>query len=138
MLSLTYVSSTTEVLGVSDLVELLTSIRPRNDERGLTGMLLYSGGNVIQTLEGPEEAVESVFSSIEADPRHTGILVLLREQVEARAFPEWSMGFRNLGDHDVQGITGYTDFTRRSFAEGLGAETGSAYRLLELFRDSMR
>ncbi|WP_051551374.1 BLUF domain-containing protein [Nocardioides sp. URHA0020] len=138
MLSLTYVSSTKEILEVPELVELLTSIRPKNDERGLTGMLLYSGGNVIQTLEGPEESVDSVFSAIEQDPRHTGILVLLREQVDTRAFPEWSMGFRNVGDLEVHDITGYTDFTRRSFADGLGSHASSAYRLLELFRDNMR
>jgi Sensors of blue-light using FAD len=138
LLSLTYVSSTKELLAVPQLVDMLESIRPKNDERGLTGMLLYSGGNVIQTLEGPEESVDEVFAAIETDPRHTGVLVLLREQIETRAFPEWSMGFRNIGDREVHDIDGYTDFTRRSFADGLGAQASSAYRLLELFRDNMR
>ena len=138
MLSLTYVSSTKELLAVPELVELLESIRPKNDDLGLTGMLLYSGGNVIQTLEGPEDSVESVFASIEKDPRHSGILVLLRDQIEARSFPEWSMGFRNVSDREVHDIAGYTDFTQRSFADGLGSQSGSAYRLLELFRANMR
>ena len=101
MLSLTYVSSTKELLSVPELVELLESVRPKNDELELTGMMLYSGGNVIQTLEGPEESVEKVFASIAADPRHTGIRVLQREQVETRAYPEWSMGFRNLGEREA-------------------------------------
>ncbi|GAA4703028.1 BLUF domain-containing protein [Nocardioides conyzicola] len=138
MLSLTYVSSTKELLSVQELVELLEAIRPKNDELELTGMLLYSGGNVIQTLEGPDETVEQIFASIEVDPRHTGVLVLLREQIEERAFPQWSMGFRNLGDREVHDIEGYEDFTRRSFAQGLGAQTSPAYRLLELFRANMR
>lgn len=125
MLSLTYVSSTKELLSVPQLVELLESIRPKNDELELTGMLLYSGGNVIQTLEGPDESVERVFASIETDPRHTGILVLLREQVERRAFPRWSMGFRNLSE-------------REDLGDGLGDQSSSAHRLLELFRANMR
>ena len=110
-----------------ELVELLESIRPKNDDLGLTGMLLYSGGNVIQTLEGPEESVEKVFASIETDPRHTGITVLQREQIETRSFPEWSMGFRNLSEREVHDI-----------GDGLGPRSGSAYELLELFRAAMR
>ena len=104
MLSLTYVSATAELLSVTELVELLESIRPKNDQLELTGMLLYSGGNVIQTLEGPEESVESVFASIEADPRHTGVIVVRREQVDARTFPAWSMAFRNLGEREVHDV----------------------------------
>ena len=104
LLSLTYVSSTQELLSVQELVELLEAIRPKNDELGLTGMLLYSGGNVIQTLEGPEESVESVFASIEADPRHTGVRVLQRERVEMRTFPRWSMGFRNLSEREAPDV----------------------------------
>ncbi|MEP9363259.1 BLUF domain-containing protein [Nocardioides sp. CN2-186] len=104
MLSLTYVSSTKELLTVPELVELLESIRPKNDQLELTGMLLYSGGNVIQTLEGPDDAVQSVFASIQKDPRHAGVVVVRREQIEARAFPEWSMAFRNLGEREVHDV----------------------------------
>jgi hypothetical protein len=82
-------------------------------------MLLYSGGNVIQTLEGPEESVEKVFASIETDPRHTGMRVLLRERIETRAFPEWSMGFRNITEREVRDISGYPE------------------KLLELFRSNL-
>ena len=106
VLSLTYVSSTQELLSVQELVELLEAIRPKNEELELTGMLLYSGGNVIQTLEGPEESVEKVFASIESDPRHTGIRVLQREQVETRTFPRWSMGFRNLSEREADDVPG--------------------------------
>ncbi len=137
MLSLTYVSSARSLLSVPELVELLTSIRPKNDALELTGLLLYSDGNIIQTLEGPDTSVETVFASIARDPRHTGIIVLLREKAEERAFPEWSMGFRNLGEHEIDDIRGYTDFARRTIGHGLGKQTSSAYRLLELFQRNL-
>jgi predicted sulfurtransferase len=104
LLSITYVSSTKELLSVQELVELLEAIRPKNDELELTGMLLYSGGNVIQTIEGPEESVDKVFASIQADSRHTGIKVLQRQQVETRAFPQWSMAFRNLSERETHDV----------------------------------
>jgi hypothetical protein len=138
MLSLTYVSSATNLLDTTSLVTLLEHVRPRNEELGLTGMLLYSGGNIIQNLEGPDEVVDSTFAAIERDPRHRGVLVVLREQVEERGFPDWSMGFRELGGADIQGVSGYTDFMRRPVGAGLGDSTHAAYRLLELFRQSMR
>jgi hypothetical protein len=138
MLSLTYVSSASRMLDAGSLVDLLVDIRPRNEELGLTGMLLYSGGNIIQTLEGPEDVVEDTFATIGRDPRHRGVLVLLRDRVQERAFPDWSMGFRELGAADLDGVSGYNDFLRRPAGRGLGDSGHAAYRLLELFRENMR
>lgn len=138
MLSLTYVSSAAEMLEVDDLVDLLEAIRPRNEERGLTGMLLYSGGNIIQTLEGPDDVVDATFAAIERDTRHRGVIMMLREPITERAFADWSMGFRSIGSADLQGVAGYSDFLRRPFGRDLGESTPAAYRLLEVFRDTMR
>ena len=138
MLSLTYVSSATASLDTRSLVDMLTQIRPRNEELGLTGMLLYSGGNIIQTLEGPEDVVDGTFATIERDVRHRGVLVLLREPVRERAFADWSMGFRELGSADLDAVSGYSDFLRRPSGSGLGDSGPAAYRLLELFRENMR
>ncbi|GAA1154816.1 BLUF domain-containing protein [Nocardioides aquiterrae] len=138
MISLTYVSSATDLLDTTGLVDLLVDVRPRNEERGVTGMLLYSGGNIIQNLEGPDDVVDATFASIERDPRHRGVLVVLREEVEERGFPDWSMGFRELGGADLQGVSGFTDFLRRPVGSGLGDSSRAAYRLLELFRENMR
>lgn len=138
MLSLTYVSSATDLLEPEQLADLLVQVRPRNEERDLTGLLLYSRGNIIQVLEGPADAVESTFAEIERDPRHRGLLVLLREPIEERAFPDWSMGFRDLGDLDPAAIEGYNDFLRAPAAEGLAEQGPAAYQLLRTFGDSMR
>ena len=138
MLSLTYVSSARRLLDTASLVGMLADIRPRNDELGLTGMLLYSGGNIIQTLEGPEDVVESTFSRIELDPRHHGVLVVLRDPIEERGFADWSMGFRELSGADLEGVDGFSDFLRRPVAAGLGDSAPAAYRLLEVFRQTMR
>jgi hypothetical protein len=71
---------------------MLATIRPKNETLCLTGMLLYSGGNIIQTLDGPDEAVDTTFASIVRDPRHRGVFTLLRERIDERAFPDWTMG----------------------------------------------
>lgn len=134
MLSLTYVSSATELLSVPQLVEMLEAIRPKNDHLALTGMLLYSGGNIIQALEGPDAAVDSIFATIEADSRHAEVKVLQREPIDQRAFEDWSMGFRNVTEREVRDIDGYGDFVRRPVAQGLGSQASPTYDLLEMFR----
>ena len=137
MISLTYVSSATVLLTVPQLVEMLEEIRPRNHRLELTGMLLYSGGNIVQALEGPDGAVDSVFAAIESDPRHAEVKVLHRGPIAERAFDDWSMGFRNVSEREVRDIDGYADFLRRPAAEGLGDLAAPTYDLLELLRASL-
>ena len=96
------------------LVGMLNVIRPRNTERGLTGLLLYSGGNIIQTLEGPDDIVASTYAAIEADPRHSDVTEAFRFAIDERSFPDWSMGFTNVRDVDTSGIEGFNRFLQAS------------------------
>ena len=136
VLSLTYTSTVTRLLPVDQLVELVEETRQKNERLGITGLLLYSGGNVIQTLEGTPYAVDSVFDAISVDPRHGGIQVLERRTVESRAFSTWSMGFRNVTAREVADIAVYTDFVRHCVGRDLTTHAGSAFELLERFRAS--
>lgn len=138
MLSLTYVSSAVELPDPERLVEMLKRIRPRNQALGLSGMLLYSDGNIMQTLEGPDDVVETIFRTIEADPRHHDIIVILREPTERRAFPDWSMGFRRLSGEHLETLPGYDDFMSRPVAQDLGDNAASAYHLMDSFRSTVR
>src|SRR5688500_11028386 len=132
MLSITYVSTADRLLSKPDLLSMLASIRPRNEALGLSGMLLYRGGNIIQTLEGPDAVVDATYAKIEKDPRHKGVLLLLRDPVEERLFPDWSMGFHEVSTEDVTAVDGYTEFLRRPTTQSLGDRAAPAYRLLEL------
>lgn len=138
LLSLTYVSSATELLAVPELLDLLATIRPKNEALGLSGLLLYSGGNVIQVLEGPEDAVESTFAAIADDPRHRDVIVMLRDPIQERAFPDWSMGFRNVSPADVQGTEGLNTFLQEPLAAEFEDRAEPAFYLLQLFKETMR
>lgn len=134
MLSLTYLSSATELMGEADLEQLLTSIRPKNAARGLSGMLLYSGGNIIQTLEGPETAVRETYAQISTDRRHRGLIVMLEEPIRERVFPDWSMGYRHVPGH--RHPEGFTTFLQGPTPAD--PHLGTAGRLLSVFKESMR
>lgn len=86
------------------LGELLETARTRNARENLSGLLLYDGEHFLQWLEGPAQGVDRVWSSIQADDRHSNIELLGRPRLPVRLFRGWEMG-----------LAGHT----RSIAEGV-------------------
>lgn len=87
-----YVSRFSQPFSHDELDALAADAAARNLGRGITGMLMFSGGIFYQVLEGPELAVNELFHKISLDPRHKDVLVLtVQEDVESRQFPSWAM-----------------------------------------------
>lgn len=106
---LIYLSSETESFNEHELLTILEKSIKNNKNRGITGVLLYSGGNFIQLLEGPKDEVEALFKVISADKRHNNIIRLLAEYSDTRDFPDWKMGFRKITPSMAeQKITGFS------------------------------
>lgn len=82
------------------LDELIDVARRNNEQRGITGALLYTGGHFAQVLEGPEDAVRRTMASIERDPRHTAVRRLLEAPMPRRLFGLWSMALRDAPGAD--------------------------------------
>ena len=138
LFSLVYVSSAKELLSPADLSALLQTSRRNNQREGVTGMLLYKGGNFMQALEGEPEAIHRLHERILKDRRHHGLLTLLEKPIKERQFTQWSMGFSNLGDPLLRGLPGYSDFLDVPLsAEALAADPSRAQKLLQLFRTRM-
>lgn len=95
---LLYVSSARRHLDEPEIEAILKPARTRNAARGITGMLVYGGGNFIQLLEGPREAVEGLFGRIEQDPRHRQVIRIAGFEDGEREFADWSMGYARARD----------------------------------------
>lgn len=104
-----YQSRTTTALDDAELAQLLTQSRAYNAAHGLTGVLLYSHGNIVQLLEGTQAKVDAVFSRIARDPRHFRVIRLADGPIPHRLFAQWSMGFRTINPADFAHLTGYID-----------------------------
>jgi hypothetical protein len=139
MISLIYVSTATHLLSKEELLDILR-VSLRNNEIGpVTGLLLYQGGNFMQVLEGPEEAVMDIFGKIQKDTRHTDIIVLNNEPLEERAFSDWRMAFLNLDDETARAEHGLSDFLREDFKADKFRETPKlAYSMLLSFKENVR
>ena len=91
-----YLSSATKPMDDHELFELLEELREKNKKKGITGMLLYKGGNYMQFLEGEERVLKPLLERIKRDPRHKDITLLMEDETEQRVFKSWSMGFVNM------------------------------------------
>lgn len=109
MFSLTYVSSALMPFSARQLRSLLEKCVSNNRPRDITGMLLYKDGNFMQVLEGEERVVRAVHITIAVDPQHRGVTTLLQGSTPGRQFPNWSMGFKDLGA-DLDNPEGYSEF----------------------------
>lgn len=98
--SIVYISSATHKMTDADLNALLEASRKRNAENSLTGALLYSDGNFMQMLEGPQPSIESAMRRIHASKLHHGIIVLIDEPVSVREFASWHMAFKHVAPHE--------------------------------------
>jgi hypothetical protein len=112
-----YVSTASELMTPQELAGMLRAARQRNQENGITGLLLYRGGNFLQYFEGPPEAVATLHARIRRDPRHYGVITVHEGQIAARQFPAWSMGFDDLNGVDAERLDGFSDFLRTGFRD---------------------
>jgi hypothetical protein len=84
----------------TDLRDILSEARVRNERDGITGALLSGDGWFAQVLEGSPEAVHSLIESINRDARHHDMVALPESAVTERTFPDWAMGFAMSGESE--------------------------------------
>jgi hypothetical protein len=109
LITLVYLSNAAYGFTEQDLKDILSVSRANNSKIGLSGVLIYCDGNILQVLEGPEEHVMNLYNKIEKDPRHTGLIMLQNREITVRSFDEWSMGFRSSSKGEFEEIEGYLD-----------------------------
>lgn len=78
---------------VAAVESILEASQRTNAALNITGALIFNSGMFAQVLEGARGAIEFLIERIMRDPRHGNVEVLMFDKVEARAFPDWSMGF---------------------------------------------
>ena len=80
---------------LSDLVQRSSE---SNKAAGITGLLLLSGDQFLQVLEGPSDAVNQLFGRIMRDKRHHDVRLLTFEPIGDVYFSDWNMYLVDLYD----------------------------------------
>lgn len=138
MIELVYVSRAEKRFNSDELKQMLRVFRQKNQAVGITGLFLYDGnGTFIQALEGEKDSVLPLFEKIRADDRHSRVNLLGERKIDARSFPDWRMGFKNLDQSPLTDLEGYSDFLSQADRSAyLAKESSFALELLEYFKNN--
>ena len=60
--------------------------------------MIYANGYFMQLIEGPQIAVDELYSAIEADPRHEVLSLIHNQEIKDRHFSDWAMEYRDSDD----------------------------------------
>ena len=137
---LLYVSSATENFDEDDLLDIMNQARKNNKKNGITGLLLFADGSIVQLLEGNKELVERTYETIARDPRHSGLIRLVGEYSESRDFADWSMGFQRIESKSLTDVEGFNNLLENKDLGGdqLTAISKRMRILFETFRKTAR
>ena len=92
-----YISSFAQDMSNDEIEELARQAAKKNAENDITGVLMARGGVFFQIIEGPEENIDRLFTTILKDPRHEKVITLgIQIGDIQRLFLGWNMKAINL------------------------------------------
>ena len=100
--SIAYVSSVTRGLTADEIDSILQDAREFNAERDISGVLLFSGLEFFQLLEGSPDALDAVMDRINIAKAHSNIRILFDGEAAERHFATWHMGLINAPGTEIQ------------------------------------
>lgn len=74
-----------------DITKLLNQSIRNNKAKGINGILLLSGHQFLQVLEGPPKLVNELYKNIVNDERHNNVQLLHYESISDPFFSDWNM-----------------------------------------------
>lgn len=73
-----------------------------NSNKGVTGLLVLSGDQFLQVLEGESKDINELYAKILQDSRHHSVRLISFESVPERFFENWAMRLVDLYDLPMQ------------------------------------
>jgi hypothetical protein len=127
-----YSSQANSAMTMSDLEAILIDARTGNEERNVTGVLVYVDRVFLQILEGEKETLLQLMRSIAADKRHSGVTVFYEAEVERPMFSNWRMAHIDARPDQMAAWAGLEGTARiEDIAQGIRRDPQRASRVIE-------
>ncbi|SFR06089.1 EAL domain, c-di-GMP-specific phosphodiesterase class I (or its enzymatically inactive variant) [Enterobacter sp. kpr-6] len=99
-----YRSHISDDVPVKTLRDMVNTAAKKNEQAGVTGILLFNGTHFFQLLEGPEEGVFKIYRDICEDARHCNVVELLCDYAPTRRFGKAGMELFDLREYDREDV----------------------------------
>lgn len=123
-----YTSSACPDFTANDMRNIAIKASTQNEKLGITGILLFIDGGILQVLEGDKDIVQPLYEKIANDVAHTNLTKLIDHTTPRREFPQWSMGFRMVEDSDHLDFA--FDLTQENFKKHLPEDASPEVSIL--------
>ncbi|MFW2176792.1 MULTISPECIES: BLUF domain-containing protein [unclassified Moraxella] len=81
------------------LIDILTVSHRVNPITGIKGFLYFKDHKFLQYLEGEELAIINLYHTIQQDPRHKQVKLIVQGRLEKNIFEDWVMHYVNVYQH---------------------------------------
>lgn len=85
----------------NEIVNIVKSSTSKNKKWSVTGVLFLENDHFFQTIEGRQSDVEHVYKTIKRDNRHSDIVELVNQPIDARTFDNWSLEAFYIDNPDI-------------------------------------
>jgi hypothetical protein len=104
--SLLYVSHSLLELSqaIREVEDIVKVSRPRNASLSVTGALIFTEVHFAQILEGPQQGVDELMTSICRDKRHRDVTIIHNGVVPARRFANWSLAYAGPASYVAEAV----------------------------------
>jgi hypothetical protein len=92
-----YVSRPRSGMSLVEVPRIVAHCRAHNALDGISGVLLFTGLDFAQVIEGAPDVVGRLWTRILADDRHQDIVPVLDARAQTRWFPDWRVGYPSDG-----------------------------------------
>lgn len=116
-----------------EIQKILASCERNNPTQNITGVLLHSGNNFIQYLEGDKDIIK-LYDLIKSDPRHSRVVLLSYGPIRERNFPSWHMGYKNLNREELTFHTSATEEDRKIFRQLIQGDQSNDVNAVNLLK----
>jgi hypothetical protein len=98
-----YVSTLAPDVPVSIVAAIAGKARPANQERDITGLLIFDGMRFCEQLEGSQKGVLALLERIRHDPRHINVGILHHGPLAERRFKRFRLGYTSAENDEPLG-----------------------------------
>lgn len=115
-----------------EILKILEKSRKKNQEKNISGFLVYSEMNFIQCLEGEYKTVLDLYDIIKIDERHKNTVLISLSSIKDRTFPTWAMGAKKLDFDKMDFLSDLTEEEKKTFIKLIsGEETSKAIDVIK-------
>ncbi len=102
-----YTSRATPDFDSGEVFRIIETSARNNPTRGVTGFLAFAHDSFVQLVEGPAGALDDLLEELHGDPRHQGLVILERNTIVGRSFPNWRMERLAVRGEDCSALMSY-------------------------------